>query len=1130
MTAPFNPLHSCLVSASAGSGKTYQLSQRFLYLVGAGADPKKVLTITFTQKAAMEMRVRILSRAAQLLHSQSEQKNFERLLASFAEHNSEPIDSKSFLTAQETAQSILEQSQSLKITTIDSIFYSWLRRFPWYVAENSEYFDLRSAAQLMDLGQLAWWQFSQEHLTLERLKPLVRAGYLPAESIENQCKNLERFQSLLWLGEKQVQGSLGFLPLSYQDDFDEIAWQESVTPLLKELFRAFPKYLDPHLIQQPSLVAMLQAGILSASSMKLHGNRFKGKKAEELASTIDSLNELTCLRHNTERKRKLNIQGYSYLEYYFSYRSLYDRLKIRGHRIEFADLGQGVWNLFHDENAESVRYLVQSGIEHLLIDEFQDTSMLQWQIFSKIAWELLAGNPRPGLLRPSVFLVGDVKQSIYGFREAEPLVMNFAREAMKPMGVKGLDLSCSYRSSPGILNFVNHCFLECKLRDYLVHEAARQEDGTLLTPAFSAIMHLPMSLSDEDPLRERLRKEAAALSEFVAHVLAHPREFPIAVSGGKYRPIQAADICILYRKTSYAPFFEESLRARQIPARREEDEGFFELPEIKDAWAMLKTALNPEDVVALATILRSPWLGCDNDRIAQVLSQCLEYGPQPRAKLLMAFLAKTYPAQHEWLGSAFAADTVCAGLWRLLFKSEFSSSYSKRWSPHRSQQALANIQKLYELLAQQSLAADFRDPCQWLEFLEAAAKEDSTAPARTTGQAISLMTIHKAKGLEFPLVILVQSDSEWFKEESQWTKRNQNGRLQLSFIGNKSDFPKEDPEFDEIMANSRAELEQEAYRLLYVALTRASQYILGISLAGGKSQRNSLEVGKLFASYLESQAGDNRQQISLASGVVDVFPSGPAPDLAGWGDQGLAVSTALEAPAPVIPSALSRDNERLKGIQTPGLRILSVTDALNTLSWKDLGILDYQVSSKVIFSLDTPPMGVSSLAEIASSLQGTLVHKAIECQCKKMDPDLMALELKMLLRNRNMDADSQAAAIQAAVRSSHQLYDSPYFRELLDQEGMHFYLEKGVAGIIGDCLIRGKIDLFLHHDQTHSGHILDFKTGQTQLGELPPKDHLLQMALYAKLIQRSNLNINAIHTSLLYVDSGIAKHVTFQFC
>ena len=132
---PQNPYESFIIEASAGSGKTYQLSKRFLFLVGAGTEPSSILTITFTVKAASEMRARIIDEALCLMYEKKAREDFTEKLKFFYEQKRMECESRFFSgkvrTALETAQSILSSTQTLKICTIDSVFYQWSLKFPW---------------------------------------------------------------------------------------------------------------------------------------------------------------------------------------------------------------------------------------------------------------------------------------------------------------------------------------------------------------------------------------------------------------------------------------------------------------------------------------------------------------------------------------------------------------------------------------------------------------------------------------------------------------------------------------------------------------------------------------------------------------------------------------------------------------------------------------------------------------------------------------------------------------------------------------------------------------------------------------------------------------------------------------
>ena len=162
-TDPQNPYHSYMVEASAGSGKTYQLSKRFLMLVGAGAAPETILTMTFTVKAAQEMRARIIEEATTLLVDSTAQAEYSSRLAVFYAHKKEALSSKYALaepkTAVQVAQDILSATQKLRILTIDSLFHEWVMRFLGLLTDSSlsshHQKKMVSSAQIQLLDQAA---------------------------------------------------------------------------------------------------------------------------------------------------------------------------------------------------------------------------------------------------------------------------------------------------------------------------------------------------------------------------------------------------------------------------------------------------------------------------------------------------------------------------------------------------------------------------------------------------------------------------------------------------------------------------------------------------------------------------------------------------------------------------------------------------------------------------------------------------------------------------------------------------------------------------------------------------------------------------------------------------------------
>jgi ATP-dependent helicase/nuclease subunit A len=185
-------------------------------------------------------------------------------------------------------------------------------------------------------------------------------------------------------------------------------------------------------IMRRNLADLVEGGLLT-QAFNVSGNAVRGKKRELFAAEINEVEHLVRAFVNRTRLARLNREGGAHYELFRYYRSLRDHLKRRASIVEFADLAKGCFRLFRGDAGLGVRFLIARTTRHVLLDEFQDTSRLQWAIFHELAAQLLAGESEhagDAGPPPSVFIVGDEKQSIYGFREADPAVLGDAAAAL----------------------------------------------------------------------------------------------------------------------------------------------------------------------------------------------------------------------------------------------------------------------------------------------------------------------------------------------------------------------------------------------------------------------------------------------------------------------------------------------------------------------------------------------------------------------------------------------------------------------------------------------------------------------------------------------------------------------------
>lgn len=959
--SPQDPYASFLVAASAGSGKTYQLSRRFLHLVGAGAKPGSILTVTFTKKAAGEMRARILEEAARLTVDSKAQARFAAELAVFHEaaraRGQRPPPPR---TAAEVGHTILSQSQSLTISTIDSLFVEWLRKFPYEASPEAEApsegetagaqglpspFSLLDPVEERELRELAWSATCQllaralrqgeEGLTqLLRMLP----GY-DVRAASSRVFALDRLETYLWYAERHSETGNRALATptlaaeveALAEDLEEETFVERLAAPLTEIARLITnddrRASVERAIQGRDFPGLFASGLIT-KTYGISGSLVRGKKREQLAAEINTVEQLLRAFVNKRRIEELARHGDALYDVFRIYRQLRDHLKFKRGLLEFRDLAKGAYRLFRGDAGLGARLLLARTVRHVMLDEFQDTSRLQWGIFAEMASSMLAGAGSDGFddegggPEPSVFIVGDVKQSIYGFREADPTVMNDAAETLAGR-LELAPLNDSYRTAQVVLDFVNEIFATGSLPDFPPHRTAaptNAADGTPVpfVPDVGRVLIAPLvETADADAGEER---EAELVAEVIDSALRNKAEFPVYdKASGSFRALSPGDVAILYRSTTKAALFENALRKRGIPCQREEARGFFKRPEIADALALLRYLALPADLVSLCTVLRSPMVGLADEALLRLLA---ETKPQQheaaRARLVLDEVAKLDPELGNILLSlGRKADTVLPHtlLAEALARLDAFGAYGRPElyaelpldvaASTEAPLARRNLVALLEMLLKfaddgmTSLAACLRR-------LETLAANDETGNAELGAAAVTLMTIHKAKGLEFPLVAVVDAGRPWGRKDLHWLQtEDEQGRPTLSYIGRDEDRPIDDPLFDELLASAARQISEECFRLLYVALTRARQYLLitghqpdrRVGLAETvlyEPLRQALESSKAGRTVSDMKVGSHQLRGWATDGFETITLATPV--------ERVATSTAISvAPRPDLP-------------------------------------------------------------------------------------------------------------------------------------------------------------------------------------------------------------------------------------
>lgn len=832
-----SPQHSTWLAANAGSGKTKVLTDRVARLLLAGTEPQRVLCLTYTKAAAAEMQNRLLKRLG--AWSMLDDTSLRAELRALGEETQ--VDAEGLAKARRLFAQAIEAPGGLKIQTIHAFCAALLRRFPLEagVAHGFSELDERSATRMR-----------------EEILEDIAAG--PARTVLDDLLRQVGGESLPRLIEEISRNRAAFAPVS-----------EAELRRLLDLPQGFTAQDLPSTVflpETPRLIAAVLEGLSDGTKtssdlaqalnaldlrnpgladLRLLEERFLHKgKAERLASlkkpgsiltkgATKALGEELCAEFMALAERVCRAK-----EMEFSLQSLRRTLalhrfaqellprlearKARGGWLDFEDLIERAGALLSDPGvAQWVLFRLDGGIDHILVDEAQDTSPGQWRVIERLADEFTAGDgARPD--RRTIFVVGDRKQSIYSFQGADlghfkAVESRFSgRFAAIDRPLQNAALLHSFRSSAAILRLVD-----------LVFQGPPAEGlgGAPEHLAFHDTLPGRVDLwpavgKTEAPEPENWQDPVDLPGEESAHVLlarAIASEIRAMIDTGVHIPLREGsravhegDFLILLQKRS--PLFYEIIRA--CKAERLEVAGADRMRlgaelAVKDILAVLAFLATPEDDLSLASALRSPLFGWSEAELYRLA--------QPREGYLwQALRAEETPARdilHDLLDHAEFLRP-----YELIERILTRHDGRRRLVARLGAEALEGIDEVVSqaLTYEQSEVPSLTGFLVWLE----AEKIDIKRQGDSAGRALRVMTVHGSKGLEAPIVIL---------PDTAKPQAPRGGDILLAeedrpFWGGGGET------LPPALAQSRADLAENArkerLRLLYVALTRAEKWLI----------------------------------------------------------------------------------------------------------------------------------------------------------------------------------------------------------------------------------------------------------------------------------------------------------------
>ncbi|MEC4718721.1 UvrD-helicase domain-containing protein [Noviherbaspirillum sp. CPCC 100848] len=966
-----DPARTAVVEACAGSGKTWLLVSRMLRLLLAGAEPSELLAITFTRKAAREMRERLV----QLLRELALQPP-DRAGALLIERGIDAAHLPALLpVARKLYARILASPAGLSIDTFHSWFAMLLRAAPlasgvpnaFTLTEKTG--ELRREAHLRFMQSLDQSKHARLRQSLYSLYDLAGdrgAKRLLDAFIDKRaewwaaCGNFDAFDAfdgedasdtsdtshasrpLIWL--RELCGRDG------TDDARQDLWRDhallarilDVTRILsaggkrnRERAEAIaealsgsasPANFNRLLAQFCDERRQPRGNDLRSASLQLALQERFGTDGttvfrDEFAAIAREL--LALERRGAEpRVLAMNVRLFEVGSAYLAH---YQAVKAERRVLDFSDLEWHAYRLLtHEDHAAHLQSRLDARYRHILLDEFQDTNPMQWCILR--TWlEAYGGDAEP----PSVFIVGDPKQSIYRFRRAEPRVFDAARGMLAQRGADVLRTSQTRRNAGEIIDVLNAVFAANPI--HAPHTTLRGQGGAvwrLPLAGSSAASSAPSSSSFwipalRDPLAdgpqedEDLRRldEGGAVAEAIRAALQSTAQR----TGG---PVRWSDAMVLVRRRTHIGAYENAFRMAGIPFLSDRRGGLLASLEAADLIALLGFLTMPGDSRALAHALKSPIFGAtDQDLIHLARS---EADPRrywwPRLRACAANdRAGASPALRRaavllggWLEDA-ARLPLHELLDRIVHQGKLVQRYAQAAHPALRSQVIGNIEAFIEFGLQFN-AGNYPSLPRFLDSLRLQQQgTESEGPVEAAVDsaldAVRIFTIHGAKGLEAPVVALVDANhSEPARDDAgilcRWP-------LDADSPDHFSCYGRVDERGaarDAMFAEEDRQRRQEDWNLLYVAATRASEILIvsGVAAARG-AMADGCNEGSWYHRF----------------GFVPEIDTGPA-IATGSGGSGNAEEFLLSVfdPEPVTE----------RPARQVGIRLRSMTEEARTLS------------------------------------------------------------------------------------------------------------------------------------------------------------------------------------------------------
>ena len=1090
-----SPQQSVWVSAHAGTGKTRVLTYRVLRLLIDGAEPSEILALTYTRNAATEMRNRIYESIMAWPYLEKIKLIDECKAIGIENPTEEQLE-----RARNLFVRLLDATAFLRIETIHAFCQSVLRRFPreaginpyFRVMEDNQAKQMKETALARTLSQSA-------HIigdALERLA-LVR----DVNDIMTLMREMSRYPRLLeqtrdhpQMVKRQIYAHLGCADSIddasrvHQLIHDMANPDASTATLLQRIVRSKSEYgtaseqtkaqelavwlerdsqhRQDHLLDYISIFLTGKGEMLSKlvnKDVEQNDPELKTVMEAHAAMLIDKLKMIHAI---DTAQNSFDLLQLARMEY-----DHYQSIKWHRGMMDYDDLIRITSRLLNDTGVAWVRFKLDQGIRYLMIDEAQDTSPEQWEIFDQLFDDQLNDQTdRTNHKKPprTVFSVGDYKQSIYSFQGAKPA--QFVDQGDKVASASAeygrmfeqVYLDTSFRTTAAILDLVDHVIGAkggltplAGIGSPLPHQCHRQGAAGWVH------LHKPTIAAGDDThpapdvIITHARQVATAITSMIGQIYLPSVE----------RMATAGDILILLRKRDgFYDALHRELQAEGIPLTGADRIKLMDDIASLDLVALGAVMVLPEDDLTLAAVLKSPLFGLTEDQL-YFLARDRKKNKSLFARLYQNpanddTVAQAYDRLLEYMG--LAEKFGVHGFYNQVLDMPTRAAFIQR-------QGMPVLDILGEFL-EHARRYESEHTASLLGFLQAMKTDNTDIKRDDDGdiKAVRIMTVHGAKGLEAPIVMI--PDAYQMKQNNSTLRPvavpGLDDHLPLFSAASRYVDTKADAVIQATDAVKQAE-DEESHRLLYVAMTRAMDglYISAFDKSQSRFEKNSWferiaaamddlgveqnDHGWFYGAYPDTpqQKREQKPEPEQTSDHVPEHKPEHKSDIPDWVNH--APKAEPKPPRPVAPSRLS----------VP------------------------------------PTMGsITGTVRKDAIRRGQIIHRLLETLPKLM-PDLRAAAADRIINAHAKAGDSDATKTEW-VQEAQAIMDMPELAALFTNQA---YAEIPVSGLVGHYAVSGVIDRLVETDDTVI--FVDFKTGHSpdDLCDIAPS-YVTQMGLYARLL------------------------------